>query len=373
MEKVLRAAPQPRTALGRYRMLSPTASVRVSPLCLGAMNFGDAWSSYMGPCDQKTTESMLDFFYESGGNFIDTANFYQFGQSEQWVGEWMNKHGVRDQMVLATKYSSAFRASHGDKEIIANTVGNGAKSLRGSLDHSLKNLQTSYIDLLWVHFWDFTCSIPEMMHSLNDAITSGKVIYIGASDMPAWVVSKANQYARDHGLRQFSVYQGQWSAAFRDFEREILPMAMSENMGIAPWGSLGAGKFKSEEQRKASQGRVYTGEVDENTIKVSRALEAIAKKKNTLITSVALAYVMHKVPYVFPIVGGRSVQHLKGNIQALSLELEKEDMDYIEAAAPFDIGFPLSFIGRGAEESVWEDLGAHVDHVELPKAIVPHN
>ena len=204
------------------------------------------------------------------------------------------------------------------------------------------------------------------MNSLNDTITSGKVIYIGASDIPAWIVSKANQYARDHGLRQFSVYQGRWSAADRDFEREIIPMTISENMGIAPWGPLGGGKFKTEEQRKANQGR-NIGEVDENSIKVSRALEVIAKKKNTLITSVALAYVMHKVPYVFPIVGCRSLEHLKGNIQALNLVLEKEDIDYIEAAAPFDIGFPLSMIGRGPEESIWEDLGAHVDHVELLK------
>ncbi|TVY22653.1 Norsolorinic acid reductase A [Lachnellula hyalina] len=372
MEAIIKPAPQPKTALGRYRMLSPTAAVRVSPLCLGAMNFGDAWTAWLGACDQKTTESILDFFYESGGNFVDTANHYQAGQSEQWIGEWMKKRGVRDQIVLATKYSSAFRIGHGHEEIIANTVGNGSKSLRVSLENSLKNLQTSYVDLLWVHYWDFTCSIPEMMNSLNDTITSGKVIYIGASDIPAWIVSKANQYARDHGLRQFSVYQGRWSAADRDFEREIIPMTISENMGIAPWGSLGGGKFKTEEQRKANQGR-NIGEVDENSIKVSRALEVIAKKKNTLITSVALAYVMHKVPYVFPIVGGRSLEHLKGNIQALNLVLEKEDIDYIEAAAPFDIGFPLSMIGRGPEESIWEDLGAHVDHVELLKPIVPHN
>jgi aryl-alcohol dehydrogenase-like predicted oxidoreductase len=202
------------------------------------------------------------------------------------------------------------------------------------------------------------------MTSLNDTITSGKVIYIGASDMPAWIVSKANQYARDHGLRQFSVYQGLWSAANRDFERDIIPMTISENMGITPWGVLGGGKFKSEEQRKAGEGR-NTGEVDKNTIKVSRALEAIAKK-DTAITSVALAYVMHKAPYVFPIVGGRNVEHLKGNIKALSLVLE-EDIDTIEAAASFNVGFPLAMIGTGPDESIWEDAGGHVDRVGLPK------
>jgi aryl-alcohol dehydrogenase-like predicted oxidoreductase len=128
----------------------------------------------MGVCDQKTTEEILDFFYESGGNFIDTANNYQKEESEMWIGEWMKKRGNRDQMVIATKFTTCFRAGHGDKEILINTTGNGAKSLHISLEASLKKLQTSYIDLLYVHWWDFTCSIPELMQSLNHLVASGK-------------------------------------------------------------------------------------------------------------------------------------------------------------------------------------------------------
>ncbi|EQL02684.1 Aldo/keto reductase [Ophiocordyceps sinensis CO18] len=143
------------------------------------------------------------------------------------------------------------------------------------------------------------------MQSLNQLVVSGKVLSLGISDTPAWVVSKANEYARNHGLRPFCVYQGCWSAASRDFEREIIPMCKAEGMGIAPWGALGGGKFKSEEQRKSSEGRQEDySEVD---IKTSQVLEALAKRKKTAITSIALAYVMHKAPHVFPIVGGRKI------------------------------------------------------------------
>ncbi|KAJ4149405.1 hypothetical protein NW754_000845 [Fusarium falciforme] len=245
-----------------------------------------------------------------GGNFLDTANNYHFQESEKWLGEWMKKRGVRDEMVVATKYTTNFRSGPKGTNVMANFTGNGTKSLVTSVNNSLKNLQTDYIDLLYVHWWDYSTSIPELMQSLNQLVVSGKVLYLGISDTPAWVVSKANEYARNNGLRQFSVYQGRWSAASRDFEREIIPMCRAEGMGIAPWGALGGGKFKTEEQRKAQEGRKV--EASQGEIKTSQVLESIADRKNSLITSVALAYVMHKTPYVFPIVGGRKVEHLRG-------------------------------------------------------------
>lgn len=134
------------------------------------------------------------------------------------------------------------------------------------------------------------------MHTLHDLCTARKVIYLGIRDTPAWIVVKANDYARQHGLRQFSIYQGRWSAASRDFEREIIPMALSEGMALSPWGALGGGGFKTKKQRESSEGRkifirvAFTGKEE----KVSPVLEEIANKKGTLITSVALAYVMHK-------------------------------------------------------------------------------
>ncbi|KAH7017288.1 NADP-dependent oxidoreductase domain-containing protein [Ilyonectria destructans] len=365
-------APSPKSPLARHRLLSPTAAVRVSPLCLGAMNFGDAWKQFMGECDQTSTESMLDFFYEQVRNFIDTANNYQFEDSERWVGEWMKKRGVRDEIVLATKYTTNFRGGPNATHIMSNFQGNGTKSLLTSVNNSLRNLQTEYIDLLYVHWWDYSTSIPELMQSLNQLVASGKVLYLGISDTPAWVVSKANEYARNHGLRQFSVYQGNWSAASRDFERDIIPMCRAEGMGIAPWGALGGGKFKTEVQRKAMEGRQV--EASEIEIKASKVLEAIATRKDTIITSVALAYVMHKTPYVFPIVGGRKLDHIKGNIEALTLELTEEDIQEIDNAVEFSLGFPHSFLYRPGQTSGNQDIwllkmGGHFDYVADNKPI----
>jgi aryl-alcohol dehydrogenase-like predicted oxidoreductase len=288
------SAPPPKTLLDRHRQLAPAASVRVSPLCLGAMNFGEAHKARMGECSKETAFEILDYFYNSGGNFIDTANGYHDGESEMWLGEWMAARKNRDELVLATKYSTPYM--NAQKGLIqSNYGGNGTKSLRLSVDASLKKLQTSYIDLLYVNWWDYTTTIPELMHSLNDLVSSGKVMFLSISDTPAWVVTKANQYARDHGLRQFVVYQGLWNAATRDFEREIIPMCRDEGMGLLPYGTLGQGRFQTEasfaEREKNNPGRKMkpTSAVEK---KVSQILEKISKAKNTELTSVALAYVM---------------------------------------------------------------------------------
>ncbi|EON60945.1 hypothetical protein W97_00155 [Coniosporium apollinis CBS 100218] len=375
-------APEPKSLLGYHRILAPTAGARVSPLCLGAMNFGDAWKEFMGECNKETTFAMLDFFYENGGNFIDTANNYQGEESETWIGDWMKERNNREEMFIATKFTTMYLSGKGGEKIKSNFQGNHTKSLRVSLEASLKKLQTEYIDLLYLHWWDFTTSIEEVMQSLNQLVVNGKVLYLGISDTPAWIVSKCNQYARDHGLRQFSVYQGRWSAANRDFERDILPMARAEGMALAPWGALGGGKFKTEEQRNSGEGR-NMGPASEKDIQISKALEKIANEKGTIITSVALAYVMHKTPYVFPIIGGRKVDHLKGNIEALGLELSEEEIDEIDNAAPFDVGFPLNFLfefmgGKYNVKADASDIGllkpaGPLDTVKNPSPIKPHH
>ena len=211
------------------------------------------------------------------------------------------------------------------------------------------------------------------MQSLNVMVQQGKVLYLGISDTPAWIVAKANAYARQHGLRQFSVYQGRWSAEHRDFERDIIDMAADEGMALLPWGALGGGHFKSDEQRKEQEGR-QLGEASEEAIKISKVLEKIAKQKDTQITSVALAYVMHKAPYVFPIVGGRKIEHLKGNIEGLSVDLTDDELKEIEAAAKFDIGFPQNFLGGPSgvksPNDVWlANLAGTQDHVSKGKTI----
>lgn len=188
-----------------------------------------------------------------------------------------------------------------------------------------------------------TADIPEIMQSLNHLVASGKVLYLGISDTPAWIVVKCNEYARQHGLRQFSVYQGRWSAADRDFERDIIPMCRAEGMALAPWGTLGRGLFKPKDQIKEG-GRNMPSMNNGREALVSQQLEKIADRKGVDITSIALAYVLHKSLYVFPILGGRKLDHIRGNIEALSLRLTSQDIADIESAYPFDIGFPHNFL-----------------------------
>ncbi|KAK4204910.1 putative oxidoreductase [Triangularia verruculosa] len=372
-------APPPKSPLARYRLLSPTAGVRVSPLCLGGANFGDEWQGLMGEMTQAQCFEILDCFYDNGGNFVDTANAYQKGQSEKWVGEWMKRRGNREEMFISTKYSNNFRVGHGDKEAMASFIGNGTKSLHTSVAASLGKLQTEYIDLLFVHWYDYATSIPEVIQSLNVLVSAGKVLYLGISDAPAWVVTKANQYARDHGFRGFSVYQGEWSAASRDFEREIIPMCREEGMGIMPWGALGGGTFKTDEQRRAAaerKGERISVPVEEKHVKVSRVLERVAERKGTVLTSVALAYVMHKAPYVFPVVGGRKVEYLKMNIEALKVRLEEDDIKEIEGAVEFDLGWPGKMMyGEKLPENMQDFwlmyTAGWFDNVPVVKPIVP--
>ncbi|KAI4123686.1 MAG: hypothetical protein LQ338_005150 [Usnochroma carphineum] len=348
---------KPPSLLGYYRLLAPTAAVRVSPLCLGTMNFGEAWKGFMGECDKKTSFGILDAFYDAGGNFIDTANNYQGEQSEIWLGEWMAQRKNREELVLATKFTSVYPGPNVPVKIKANYSGNHTKSLRLSLEASLKKLRTSYIDLLYVHWWDFSTNIPELMQSLHHLVASGKVLYLGISDTPAWIVSKANEYARCHALTQFSVYQGHWSVAVRDFERDIIHMCEAEGMGIAPWGALGRSLFKKPEDLAKSDGRKM-GAQPEWIKSIVTTIDKLAAKKKTEITSIALAYVMHKAPYVFPIIGGRSIKHLQSNIGALELELAPEEMDELDAAAPFDAGFPMGFLFEyGGQQKYSSKLG----------------
>ncbi|CAG9936935.1 unnamed protein product [Clonostachys rosea f. rosea IK726] len=329
-------APPPVSPLARYRLLSPNAAVKVSPLCLSTMSFGNAWKDQMGDRSQREVEALLDYFYSQVGNFIDTSNNYQFQESEQWVGDWMRKRGVRDQMVIATKYTTNFVAGPAHPPIMANYAGNGTKSLVQSVESSLKNLQTSYIDV-----WDYSTSIAELMQSLNHLVAMGKVLYLGASNTPAWV---ANEYARHHGLRQFAVYQGLWSANCRDLERDVVPMCKSEGMGITPWGAPGKGKFKLAERRRYEDG--LHSNFNDPEVKICKTMEDLAFQLDTTLTCIALSYIIHKAPYVFPVIAAQGISHLKEYIQALVVKLDPENIKAVDSAIPFDLGFPHSLLWK---------------------------
>ncbi|CAK5268232.1 unnamed protein product [Mycena citricolor] len=373
--------PQPATKLGVYRSLSAHAGVHVSPLQLGGMSIGDKWEKLgMGSMDKESSFKLLDAYFDAGGNFIDTANNYQDETSEMFIGEWAEKRDIRDQLVIATKYTYGFKLRQEKYAQKVNYLGNNIKSMNISVDASLKKLRTNYIDILYVHWWDWDTSIEEVMDGLHNLVVQGKVLYLGVSDTPAWVVAQANQHAREQGKSQFVIYQGAWNVMARSFEREIIPMARSYGMALAPWNVLAGGKLRTdaeEEARRASgeKGRMLFGsnwERNEDEKKMSVALEKVAGEVGAKhITSVAIAYLMQKVPYVFPIIGGRKVEHLMANIEALDLVLTEEQIAYLESILPFDPGFPSAMIGNGLKHSYLMTYVAHFDKLPTPQAIRP--
>ncbi|RXW21704.1 hypothetical protein EST38_g4144 [Candolleomyces aberdarensis] len=392
--------PPPKSRLGVYRQLSPNAGVHLSPLCFGGGTIGDRWHEKFGVgyMDKESSFKILDTFFEMGGNFIDTANSYQDGRSEEFIGEWAEARRIRDQVFIATKYASNPHL-HSDDESIKQKIlyaGTSVKSMHISVEASLKKLRTSYIDLFYVHYWDYTTSIQEVMHALHALVMARKVLYLGISDAPAWVVSQANQYARDHALTPFSVYQGQWNVMDRSFERDIIPMARNQGsivfsippslylspfdptnkhplhfspcpaafdvaiigMALAPWGVLAGGKIRSDEEEErrrqtGEKGRTFVSpswERTESEKKVCDALEVVKKEVGAEnITAVAIAYLLHKTPYVFPIVGLRKPEQLQQNIEALEISLTKDHLKFLDGVVPFEAGFPHNILGDGTE------------------------
>ncbi|KFY11293.1 hypothetical protein V491_07271 [Pseudogymnoascus sp. VKM F-3775] len=333
MADLWKPAPEPETELGRYRILSPTAGIRVSPLQLGAMSIGEAWSSFMGSLDKDASFKLLDAFVEAGGNFIDTACNYQDEQSEAWIGEWMTARKNRDQMVISTKYTTDYKSYILGKGKAPNHCGNHKRSLHMSVRDSLKKLRTDWIDILYLHWWDHTTSIEEVMDSLHILVQQGQVLCLGFSDTPAWV--------------------GRWNILIRDFEREIIPMARQFGMALAPWDVMDGGKLQTkkalEERKKAGEGLrslIHHGQ-NEKEVRMSEALATLASEHGIeSVTAISIAYVMSKAPYVFPMVGGRKVEHLKDNIQALKIRLTPKQIAYLEGFKPFDVGFPNNFLGE---------------------------
>ncbi|KAF8908583.1 NADP-dependent oxidoreductase domain-containing protein [Gymnopilus junonius] len=374
-------APPPKHPLGLYRVLAPRAGVHVSPLALGAMSIGDKWADVgMGSMNKESSFKLLDAYFDHGGNFIDTASNYQDESSELFIGEWAEKRGIRDQLFIATKYTSCYKMRDPSIQQKVHFVGNNAKSMHISVEASLKKLRTTYIDLLYLHWWDWHTSVEEVMQALHTLVLQGKVLYLGVSDTPAWVVSKANQYARDNALTPFIIYQGAWNVMDRSFERDIIPMAKSEGLAIAPWNVLAAGKIRTDEEEErrrqaGEKGRTLNDpnwERNEKEKKVCKALEKVAAEVGTkYITAVAIAYVMQKTAYVFPIIGGRKVEHLLANAEALKISLSDEQIKHLDSIVDFDPGFPTWMIGDGTEPSVFLSCAAAFAPTPVARPIRP--
>ncbi|KAJ7230601.1 Aldo/keto reductase [Mycena pura] len=357
--------PNPPTKLGHYRTLSPLAGVHVSPIQLGAMSIGDKWGELgMGAMDKESSFKLLDAYFDNGGNFIDTASNYQDETSEMFIGEWAEKRNIRDQLVIATKYTTNYKRGNNAVAQKALYVGNSVKSMHSSVVASLKKLRTTYIDILYVHWWDWTTGIEELMNGLHNLVAQGKVLYLGISDTPAWIVAQANQYARDHGKTPFCIYQGSWSILDRAFEREIIPMARANGLALAPFGVLAHGSIRTneEEQKRKESGELGRTlfkphwERNEDQRNIATALEKVATEVGAKTihagSHFAIAYVMQKVPYCFPIIGGRKIETMLSNLEALDISLSDAQIAYLESIVPFDLGFPHTMIGDGRDYTI---------------------
>lgn len=325
-----------------YKLLG-RSGLRVSEICLGTMSFGQQWGF---GADEATSHKILDTYAEAGGNFLDTANKYHGGETEQIVGSWLK--GKRHQQVVATKYTLAM--DHQDP----NTAGNHRKNLVRSVEESLKRLQTDYIDLLWVHAWDELTPYDQTMRALDDVVRSGKVLHIGISDAPAWIVSASNVLAELRGWSSYVGLQIEYSLLERTPERDLLPMAEHFNLSVAAWAPLGGGVLTGKYTRDASkedslrkQGNESRGRTSERSLEIARAVDSVADELGVSSAQVATAWVMAQgYPYI-PIVGARKVSQLEDSLGAASITLTKEQLERLDAVSAIELGFPHSFLQSG--------------------------
>jgi aryl-alcohol dehydrogenase-like predicted oxidoreductase len=298
------------------------------------MTFGTEWG---WGCDYKTSKDIFESFVKKGGNFLDTANRYTEGTSEKFLGEFI--HSSRDQFVLATKYTLF------DKQDDVSFSGNSRKNLFRSVEESLRRLNTEYIDLLWLHAWDFMSPIEEVMRSLDDLVRSGKVHYIGVSDAPAWIVSRANTLAELRGWTSFIGLQIEYSLIERTPERDLLPMARAMDISVTPWAPLGGGVLTGKYLR-GEKGRIEKDHPRLNDINISIAGEVvrIAEELGTTPAQVAMNWVRQKGPQMIPIVGATSAEQLENSMGCLSFTLPDEQMEALDEVTKIDLGFPHEFL-----------------------------
>ncbi len=318
-----------------YRLFGKTG-LRVSELCLGTMTFGTEWA--LG-ADKAASQGVFDLFAESGGNFLDTANRYTEGTSERWLGEFIKSD--RHHFVVATKYT--LRDRMGDP----NFAGNHRKNMMRSVEDSLQRLDTDFIDLFWVHAWDFVTPVDEVLRGLDDLVRSGKVHYIGISDTPAWVVSQANTMAELRGWTAFAGLQIEYSLLQRAPERDLLPMARQFGLAVTPWGALGGGALTGK-YLKGEAGRVVetSARRSERANTIAAEVVRLADKLGVEPGQIALNWVRQRNPAltVIPLIGARTAEQLKGSLGCLDFQLPPEAIEALDAVSAIELGFPHEFL-----------------------------
>lgn len=322
----------------RYKLLGKSG-LRVSELCLGTMTFGEDWG---WGSSKEESQKIYQVFREAGGNFIDTANVYTNGTSEKFLGEFIASE--REQVVLATKYTNGF----GDGN--PNGSGNHRKSMVESVEASLKRLNTDYIDLLWLHAWDFMTPAEEVMRAFDDLVRAGKVLYIGISDAPAWVVSRCNTMAELRGWTQFIGLQIEYSLIQRTPERELLPMAHTLDIGVTAWSPLASGwltgkytKGNGSGESRRLDNEMMEGFVDKSdrNMAIAKEVDKVAEQTGYSASQVALGWLLNKG--IIPIVGARKVSHIEDNLKCVDVKLSTQHIKQLDEASQIELGFPHDF------------------------------
>jgi len=321
----------------RYKLLGKSG-LRVSEMCLGTMTFGEAWGWGASVAESR---KQVDLFASLGGNFIDTSVNYTNGESEQILGEVLQ--GRREQFVLATKYTLT-RPDSKDP----NSGGNSRKNMRQSIERSLQHLKTDYVDVLYLHAWDFMTPVEEVMRGLSDLVGQGKVNYIAISDSPAYIAAEANTLAELRGWPRFIGLQVPYSLLDRAVERELLPMARHWDMAVMPWGILEAGvltgKFLTQ-PGTATRVDASQLKLSEKAQSVVQAVQAVAAETGRSMAQVAINWVRQNPKVLMiPILGARRVEQLEDNLGALDWTLTPEQIQRLDTASQIELGFPHGFL-----------------------------
>ncbi len=315
-----------------------TTGMEVSKICLGCMSFGsgEPWM-----LDKDEAEDLIDRAIELGINFFDTANAYSGGESEEILGDAIAGHD-REELVVATKTFFPVEEGH-------NRSGLSRKAIEQELEASLDRLGLDTVDLLQIHRWDSDTPIETTLRALDDAVRRGKVRHTGASSMWAYQLAGAQETARDLGLTEFETMQNHYNAAYREEEREVLPLAQEEGMGVIPWGPLGQGFLARphEELESTTRGDPEnhhnpTAAYGENGgEEINERIQELAADRGVSMAQISLAWLLHQEPVTAPIVGTTSVEHLEDAVEAVELDLSESDIEYIEE--PYE---PKEIIGH---------------------------
>ncbi|MEV6620050.1 aldo/keto reductase [Amycolatopsis sp. NPDC051106] len=320
--------------LDSYRLLG-RSGLRVSPLALGTATFGTEWGWGAGKAEAR---KLFDTYVERGGNFIDTANTYTDGSAERQLGEFARDR--RESLVLATKYTTLRRP--GDP----NSAGSHRKSLFASVEASLTRLNTDYLDLLYLHVWDFATPVEEILRGLDDLVRQGKVLYVAMSNAPAWEISRMQAIADLRGWSPLVGLQVEYNLINRAAERDLIPMARAMGLGVTPFsplaGGLLTGKYR-DAAPEAGTRRSFNaglGMVTERNLAIADVVTEIATELGHTPAQVGLAWTLQNPGVTAPIIGARTPGQLEGNLGALEVEFTEAQLVRLDEASAIDLGYP---------------------------------